>query len=176
MGGVAHTAVVLCFPDSAEVRFLERPPRRGQRVVSRSGNVWLVADVLRSGTRTYTVNCVSKRDFLRDLIDRRSAHKASELLALARRAIPAQGGVTDSFPDEASRRLKRTAESEWIEKYLEASSQDVAPPGASEKVSRYPKPDIDWIDEYLAATFAKVPRQPAGLRRTRLLPERKDAR
>ncbi len=175
MGGVAHTAVVLCFPDFAEVRFLEHPPRRGQRVESRFGGVWFVADVLRSGTRTYTVTCVSKRDFVRDLFDRRSSDIVSDVLALARKAIPAREGVAGSSPDEASRGWKRRAETGWIETYLEASWHGHAP-DASGKVSHDPKPRFDWINDYLAATFAQASPKPTGRRRSRLRGGRRGAR
>jgi hypothetical protein len=37
-------------------------PRRGLRVRSRRGVVWIIADVLQSGADTYTVTCVAPRE------------------------------------------------------------------------------------------------------------------
>ena len=172
MGGVAHTAVVLCFPESTEVRYLEQAPRRGQRVVSRSGNLWFVSHVVRSGTRTYTVTCVARRDFLRELRRGRSGDVASDLLALARKAIRAPAGVSDKPADKALRGLDRRGERDWIEKYLGVTRQDLSRRPAHE-ASPASKPTSDWIEEYLATTFAPTSSRPRG-RWLSLLSEGKD--
>ena len=158
MGGVAHTAVVLYFPDSTEVRYLVQAPRRGQRVASRSGDVWFVSHVARSGTRMYTVTCVARRDFLRELRRRRSSDMASDLLALARRTIRAREGVAKE-PVYDPRGFNRRSEGDWIEKYLEVTLQGLSRLPAYE-ASPGSKPASDWIEEYLATTFAPTsPRQ-----------------
>lgn len=78
---------MLRFPGSTEVRFLKRPPRRGQRIESASGDVWFVADVMRSGTDTYTIECVGLGVFLRELREQPSSDPTRDVLALARRPI-----------------------------------------------------------------------------------------
>jgi uncharacterized OB-fold protein len=42
---------------------VHKPPKRGSRVEDRHGDEWIVAEVLQSGVETYTVTCVSPREF-----------------------------------------------------------------------------------------------------------------
>lgn len=86
---------VLRFPGSTEVRFLKRPPRRGQRIESASGDVWFVAEVLRSGSETYTVECVGRHAFLRELRERSGGDLTGDLLAAVRGPIRSLEGATD---------------------------------------------------------------------------------
>lgn len=69
----AQSRVLILFPDSSELRYMREPPRLGQRVRSVDGNVWTVAEVLKSGIDTYTVNCTPRlegvRDFAADLLE-----------------------------------------------------------------------------------------------------------
>ena len=77
---------VLLFPDSAEYRWLNRLPAPGTRVRSRLGAAWIVDEVLQSGRETYTVFCLSRRDYvdrLRHRSDRPSV-LAGELMEAAR--------------------------------------------------------------------------------------------
>ena len=55
----AGTRAVFLFHGSAEVRRVEKVPRRGARVRSGPGKDWVVCDVLQSGVKTYTVTCVA---------------------------------------------------------------------------------------------------------------------
>jgi hypothetical protein len=89
----AETGVYCIFvlPDSTEGHWLERPPTPGTRVRSPLGSVWVVADVLQSGRETYSVFCVSRRDY-RAALRRRTGTKrdlAAELLEAARQASEA---------------------------------------------------------------------------------------
>jgi hypothetical protein len=104
---------VLRFPGSAEVRFLKRPPRRGQRIESVSGDVWVVADVLRSGTDTYTVECVGLRTFLRELRERPSSDLTGDLLATVRGPIRSLRDVTEQ-PIAGPRRTRRGKVTRYI--------------------------------------------------------------
>jgi hypothetical protein len=54
--------VLFAFPDSAEVRYLSRPPAPGTRVRSSNGHVWIVSNVVRTGENTLTVHCVAQQD------------------------------------------------------------------------------------------------------------------
>ena len=61
-GHPAETRAVYLFHGEAELRWVRTPPRRGFRVRSSRGDAWIIADVLRSGARTYTVTCVAPRE------------------------------------------------------------------------------------------------------------------
>ena len=82
---------VLLFPDSSESRWFKRPPRSGTRIRSRggdlySGQVWVVDEVLQSGSDIYTVFCLG-RDEYRDKRRHGSENTmdlAGELLQIAR--------------------------------------------------------------------------------------------
>ena len=105
--------VVIRFPDSTEIRYLEQLPRRGQRIQSAAGGAWVVADVLRSGLNTHTVVCIGSREYLDDI--RRGSptirELASDLLALARRSIPPEvdfsRGPGSAPIDRESRKTKQ---------------------------------------------------------------------
>lgn len=77
-----NTFLVLVFPDSSEFRWVHRTPRLGSRIRSRTGHVWTVSEVLRSGADTYTVFCVAPRHGLGDVRE-----LAADLLARARESI-----------------------------------------------------------------------------------------
>ena len=84
---------VLRFPDSAEGRWFDEPPRPGTRILSYSGHfhfgrVWVVDEVLQSGRAVYTVFCVTRADYLDKLRHGTSQRPdlAAELLELARHA------------------------------------------------------------------------------------------
>lgn len=49
--------VVLLFPHSSSIRFVNQPPMPGASVRSPWGDVWRVEDVVQSGLSTYTVRC-----------------------------------------------------------------------------------------------------------------------
>jgi hypothetical protein len=91
MGG-AH--IVVRFPDTTEIHFLDEPPRRGRRIRSREGTEFVVSDVFQSGQSTYTVVCVRRAEFLREE-RRRPFALASDLVTLARRALPPQLDFSD---------------------------------------------------------------------------------
>ena len=94
---------VLRFPGSTEVRFLKRPPRRGRRIESASGDVWFIAEVLRSGTDTYTIECVGQRAFLRELREGSSSDPRGDLFAAARRPIRSLEDATAVGPGRPRR-------------------------------------------------------------------------
>jgi hypothetical protein len=84
---------VLRFPDSTESRWFDQVPTPGTRIYSHHGHfywgqVWVVDEVLQSGRDTYTVFCVTRREYLDHLRHRASGKPdlASELLELARHA------------------------------------------------------------------------------------------
>src|SRR5205823_7188666 len=63
---------VLYFPDSTEIRWLDKPPTPGTRIRSHGGHgywarVWIVDKVLQSGQDTYTVICVARSEYLDNL-------------------------------------------------------------------------------------------------------------
>jgi hypothetical protein len=60
--GPREIAVVCLFPDAAEVRYVSRLPARGQRIRSSKGRVYIVAQVLQSGERTFTAHCAAPED------------------------------------------------------------------------------------------------------------------
>ena len=99
---------VLRFPGSTEVRFLKRPPRRGQRIESASGDVWFVTEVLRSGTDTYTVECVGRRAFLQEFRERSSSDLTRDLLAAVRGPIRSLKDVAEAGSPHSRRgKVKR---------------------------------------------------------------------
>jgi hypothetical protein len=61
-GGSGEVSVVFDFRDSAEVRYLSRPPAPGTRVRSSNGHVWIVSNVIRSGENTFRARCVGQQD------------------------------------------------------------------------------------------------------------------
>ena len=61
-GGSGEVGVVFHFPDSAEVRYLSRPPAPGKRVRSSNGHVWIVSNVVGSGENTFHAHCVAQQD------------------------------------------------------------------------------------------------------------------
>jgi len=71
--------VVFLFPDSSDIRYMREPPAIGRRVRSEKGDIWTVAEVLKSGIQTYTVTCVAPPKGVRDLV--------ADLLELARNSI-----------------------------------------------------------------------------------------
>jgi hypothetical protein len=111
---------VLRFPGSTEVRFLKRPPRRGQRIESASGDVWVVAQVLRSGTDTYTVECVGLRTFLRELRERPSSDLTGDLLATVRGPIRSLKDGTQE-PKAGLRRTRRGRVTRYIASFSAAN-------------------------------------------------------
>jgi len=81
--------VLFLFPDSSEIRYMREPPTIGRRVRSAKGDVWTVAEVLKSGIQTYTVSCVAPPKGVRDLV--------ADLLELARNSTsPSRLAVPDS--------------------------------------------------------------------------------
>ena len=83
-GRARHGAsCVLLFPDSTEIRWLDKVPRLGTRIRSSSGRKSArVVEVLQSGRNTYTVVCG-----IRDGRAEAPPDLASELLDLARRKV-----------------------------------------------------------------------------------------
>jgi len=57
--------------------------------------VWFVAEVLRSGAETYTVECIGRRAFLGELRERSSSDLTGDLLAAVRGPIRALGVATE---------------------------------------------------------------------------------
>ena len=60
---------ILSFPGSTETRWLDKPPIPGMRLRDHGGHgyaaqVWIVADVLKSGHDTYTVFCVGRTEYI----------------------------------------------------------------------------------------------------------------
>jgi hypothetical protein len=61
---------ILSFPGSTETRWFAKPPRPGTRIRDGQGywaQVWVVAEILRSGRDTYTVFCVARSQYLERL-------------------------------------------------------------------------------------------------------------
>jgi hypothetical protein len=110
---------VIRFPGSTEVRFLKRAPRRGQRIESASGDVWFVAEALRSGTETYTIECVGQRAFLRDLRERPSSDPRGDLLAAIRRPIRSLG----EFEEARSWRARGGKVTRYIASFAAANGE-----------------------------------------------------
>jgi|SoiMethySBSTD1v2_1073268.scaffolds.fasta_scaffold137485_4 hypothetical protein len=113
---------VLRFPGLAEVRFLKRPPRRGQRIESATGDVWVVAEVLRSGTDTYTVECVGLRTFLRELRERPGSDRTGDLLATVRVPIRSLQGATRE-PTAGPGRVRRGKVTRYIASFAAPNGQ-----------------------------------------------------
>jgi hypothetical protein len=170
--------VVFRFPNSTEIRSVRAPPGRGQRVESQSGTVWFVAEVLTSGRKTYTVECVSREDFARELGGRRITRLVPDLLAATRKAIRSRhelrhaagsersprleardGGIetwhAPSAPERADhrteRRRNRDRTGEWLETYLSGTLEDrLAEPAPRRR--RTDEPRGGWIETYLSRT------------------------
>jgi len=49
--------VTFRFPNSLEMRYLERPPATGETITTKTGGVWVVSDVHPAGYRQYTAAC-----------------------------------------------------------------------------------------------------------------------
>lgn len=79
-----HARVLFLFPDSSEIRHMRKPPTIGLRVRSEKGDVWTVAEVLKSGIDTYTVTCVAPpKGLVADLLER-----ARNSISPSRLAVP----------------------------------------------------------------------------------------
>ena len=78
MRDAAVVRVVFLFPDSSEIRYLNRAPRLGRSVRSEHGRSCVVSEVFPSGVETYTAVCVAREH----LVDVGSL--ASDLLQRAR--------------------------------------------------------------------------------------------
>ena len=63
-GSGEEVGVVFLFPDSAEVRYLSRPPAPRTRVRSSNGHVWIVSNVVRTGENTFSAHCVAQQDLV----------------------------------------------------------------------------------------------------------------
>ena len=98
----AQSRVLFLFPDSSELRSMREPPKLGRRVRSVKGDVWTVAEVLKSGIDTYTVTCAPPPGGVRDL--------AADLLELARNSISPPRHAVPVSPTEEPRTDKRTRE------------------------------------------------------------------
>lgn len=76
--------LVLIFPDSTECRWAWEQPRIGSEINCSDGTKWRVEEVMRSGTKVYTVHCGplshGLTDLGADLLDR-----AREALSSSRR-------------------------------------------------------------------------------------------
>jgi hypothetical protein len=87
----ASTSVycVLVFPDFTESRWFDRVPTPGTRLRHQADWHWartyVVDEVLQSGTETYTVFLVDRRQYVRNLRERSEGDLAPELLELARK-------------------------------------------------------------------------------------------
>jgi len=77
MAAAPRVWVVFLFPDSSEVRTMRSPPTLGHLVRSEGGLVWKVAEVLTSGSDTYTVTVVAPS------LMAKSAHLAAQRLKRA---------------------------------------------------------------------------------------------
>lgn len=62
---------------------MDRIPTAGMRIRDESGRRWVVAETLQSGRDTYTVSCVGRREFRKEVLHERDL--AGDLLELARR-------------------------------------------------------------------------------------------
>lgn len=73
------------FPTDSEIRYPERPPRRGDRVRGRRGELFVVLQVEREG-EAYVARCVTPADYARDLrrLSRRVSSVADEMTQRAR--------------------------------------------------------------------------------------------
>jgi hypothetical protein len=93
--------LVLRFPDSIEIRYLDEPPELGARVRSDTGRDWFVAEVLQSGRKTYTVFCVGRAEFLEEVGTPAARRRvlADDLVTFARRSVGADRGVEDELAD-----------------------------------------------------------------------------
>ena len=63
-GSGEEVGVVFLFPDSAEVRYLSRPPAPRTRVRSSNGHVWIVSNVVRTGENTFSAHCVAQQNLV----------------------------------------------------------------------------------------------------------------
>jgi hypothetical protein len=83
---------IVRFPDSTELRWFDNLPIPGTRIRThawdpRLSKFWVVDEVLQSGSRTYTVFCVGREEYI-DKLRHGSGDKpdvATELLEVARR-------------------------------------------------------------------------------------------
>jgi hypothetical protein len=93
--------LVLRFPDSTEIHYVDEPPELGARVRSDTGRDWFVAEVLQSGRNTYTVLCVGRDEFLKEVGTPASKRRvlADDVVTFARRSIAGERGVEDELAD-----------------------------------------------------------------------------
>jgi hypothetical protein len=146
----AEVCVVARLPDSIELGYCSRPPRRGQRVQSHSGKMWFVSDVLQSGLNTYTVVCSGPDVFLGILRGPNSREDlAWELLSPARKPIRLQA----EKGRDKRRRGVLPPNNDWIEKYLGMGPEAEhagAPSRArnSSELGAHPSSD-EWLETYL---------------------------
>jgi hypothetical protein len=93
--------LVVRFPDSTEIRYLERPPSPGTRMRSAAGKEWFVAEALQSGRDTYTVFCVGRREYLDDIdaVSARTRVLADDLLNVARRSAGRRSGAASAVDE-----------------------------------------------------------------------------
>jgi hypothetical protein len=99
--------VVVRFPDSTEIRYLDEPPEPGSRIRSATGREWFVAETLPSGRNTYTVFCVGRQEFLEEAGSSASRGRvlADDLVALARRSARLE--TETDVPSGSGRRDRR---------------------------------------------------------------------
>jgi hypothetical protein len=158
----SEVCAVFLLPDSAEIRRLKRPPRRGQRVRSMRGDLRFVTEVLQSGRNTYTVVCAASDVLAEDVLHRRSRDLASDLLWVVRKKIGSQGDLTLETMQAHPRSSMRTS---WIEKYLFFGPQY----GAFAAHRNRPESDeSDWLEAYLQRSRKQQHEAASDRRRTRL--------
>jgi hypothetical protein len=100
-GSERAVCLVLRFPDSTEIRYLDEPPELGTRLRSDTGRVWIVAEVLQSGRKTYTVFCVGRAEFLEEIGTPAAKRRvlADDLVTFARRSVAGERGAEDEHAD-----------------------------------------------------------------------------
>jgi len=104
----AQSQMLFLFPDSSELRYMREPPKLGGRVRSASGDVWTVADVLKSGIHIYTVTCVAPAQHLGGVRD-----LAADLLAFARNVFSQSRHAVAGPRTEEPRAEIRTRETNY---------------------------------------------------------------
>jgi hypothetical protein len=111
--------LVLRFPDSTEIHYLDEPPELGARVRSDTGRDWFVAEVLQSGRNTYTVLCVGRDEFLKEVGTPASKRRvlADDVVTFARRSIGGERGVEDELADPKTG-LTPTGRKRELRRYL----------------------------------------------------------
>jgi hypothetical protein len=159
----SEVCAVFLLPDSAEIRRLKCPPRRGQRVRSMRGDLWFVTEVLQSGRNTYTVVCAASDVFAEDVLHRRSRDLASDLLWVVRKKIGSQEGTTLETLHAHPRSFMRTS---WIEKYL-----FFGPQYGAQLAAHRNRPESDeshWLEAYLQRSRKRQHEAASARRGTRL--------